>query len=229
MMTKASLARWARWAFVLAMAGVAGAAAQENTAPPSQRAPQEVPKKEGAKKEGAAREVRDAALAAKSVAPPDFRVGPGDVLRIDVWKEGEVSSEVVVRPDGHISLPLLKELNVNGLTPLEIQKAVTEALTKFIAAPDVTVIVRQVQSKKVYVVGQVRRNGPILLVGPMTVTQALAEAGGLTDYANSKNIRVLRNEQGRQTKLKFNYKDFLKGEGEQENILLLPGDTIVVP
>ncbi len=169
------------------------------------------------------------AQADKPALPPEFRVGPGDVLRIDVWKEPEVSGAVVVRPDGRISLPLLKDLEVNGLTPVEIEKLLTERLSKFLSSPDVTVIVQQINSKKVYLVGQVKKVGPLLLLSPMTVAQALSEAGGPTDFANTKRILVLRNNGGEQKRFTFNYKNFLKGEAQQDNIELKPGDTIVVP
>lgn len=165
----------------------------------------------------------------KPAVPPEFRVGPGDVLRIDVWKEPEVSGDVQVRPDGRISLPLIKDLEVTGMTPMEMQRVLGERLGKFIANPDVTVVVRQINSKKVYLMGQVRRVGPLPLLSPLTVAQALSEAGGPTEYANTKKIFVLRNQDGKQTRYNFNFKNFLKGEGQQDNILLQPGDTIVVP
>lgn len=174
-------------------------------------------------------EKRPEAQPGEPAVPPEFRVGPGDVLQIDVWKEKELSGDVVVRPDGRISLPLLKDLEVTGMTPMEIQKALTEKLGKFVSAPDVTVVVKQIHSKKVYLVGQVNKVGPLPLLSPMTVAQALSEAGGPTEYANSKRILVLRDENGKQIRFTFNYKDFLKGQALEENIALKPGDTIVVP
>jgi polysaccharide export outer membrane protein len=165
----------------------------------------------------------------KPAAPSDFRVGPGDVLRIDVWKEQEVSTEVVVRPDGVVSLPLTKDIKVDGMTPLEIEKLVTEKLSKFLAAPDVTVVVKQINSKKIYMVGQVHKVGSIPLLAPMTVAQALSEAGGPTEYANTKQIVVIREQGGKAQRFRFNYKDFLKGQETGQNIPLIPGDTVVVP
>lgn len=159
-----------------------------------------------------------------------FRVGPGDVLHVNVWKEPDITADVIVRPDGFISLPLLKDLYVNEMTSPEIEKAITERLSKFLATPpDVTVMLKQVNSKKIYVIGQVHRVGATLLLAPMTVAQALSEAGGPTEYANTKGIIVLRNVDGKQRIFKFNYKDFLKGKAQEQNIPLVPGDTIVVP
>lgn len=182
----------------------------------------------------ASADAEKSSTAAKQETPavstaPEFRVGPGDVLRIDVWKEQEVSSTVTIRPDGRISLPLTKDIDVNNLTPIEIQKVLTAELGKFLSSPDVTVIVQQINSKKIYVMGQVSRAGSLVMVSPMTIVQALSEAGGPTEYANTKRVLVLRNDAGKQTRFTFNYKDFLKGDSAPGNIELKPGDTIVVP
>ena len=159
----------------------------------------------------------------------DYRVGVGDVLQISVWKEPEVSSGVLIRPDGKISLPLVNELEVTGKTPLEIQAIVTEKLSPFIKDPNVTVIVRSVNSKKVYLVGQVGGTGARQLMGPTTVLQMLTEAGGIGPFAKAKDIYILRITNGKQQKFRFNYKDVIKGEKLEQNIFLEPGDTIVVP
>ncbi len=156
-----------------------------------------------------------------------YRVGPGDQLHINVWNEAAVSSPVVVRPDCRISLPLVKEMEVCGMTPLEIQSSLSTQFAKFITAPDVTVVVSQIVSRKIYLHGEVRRPGPMPLLGPMTIAQALSEAGGITEYASGKNILILRTEDGKQVRFTFNYKAFLKGE-DKGNIPLKPGDTIVV-
>jgi polysaccharide export outer membrane protein len=196
-----NLSCWARWGLAAAMAGALAAPllkADEKAAPP------------------------------KPAVPAEFRVGPGDVMRVDVWKEPEVSADVIVRPDGRVSLPLVKELDVNGMTPTEIQKAVTERLSKFLASPDVTVVIRQIQSKKVYLIGKIGRVGPLLLLSSMTLAQAISEAGGPTEYANTKKILLIRAEEGKLARYEFNYKSFLKGE-VKNNLELKPGDTIVVP
>jgi polysaccharide export outer membrane protein len=134
-----------------------------------------------------------------------------------------------VRTDGKISMPLIKEIQAAGLTPAQVEKAVQEQLSKSIRNPDVTVIVAQINSKKIYLTGAVKKEGPLKFTYRMTVLQAISEAGGLTDYAKRKDIYVLHSESGRQFKLPFNYTAVLKGEHMEQNILLSPGDTIVVP
>ena len=159
-----------------------------------------------------------------------YRIGSGDVLQIMVWKETDASvPSVVVRPDGKIAIPLLKDVDVLGLTPAEVEQALTERLAKFIPAADVTVIVTAIHSKRVYMVGGVRKEGPIELQHDMSVLQALSEAGGLTDYAKRKSIYVLRTSNGKQHKLPFNYDAVLKGERINDNIIVEPDDIIVVP
>jgi len=159
----------------------------------------------------------------------DYRVGSGDVVEVSVWREQEASGSVVVRPDGKISLPLVNDLYVRGMTPMEMQKVITEKLEPFINEPNVTVIVRQILSKKVYVIGQVGRPGAYQVTQPMTILQLLTEAGGLQPFAKEKDIYVLRTANGKQERFSFNYKDVLRGKNMQQNILLEPGDTVVVP
>lgn len=160
-----------------------------------------------------------------------YRIGAGDVLEINVWKEPEASvSGVIVRPDGKITLPLLKEVEVNGLTPVQLQKLLVSKLDpQFIRGADVTVVVKDIRSKKVYLIGAVKREGPVPLLYSMTVLQVLAEAGGLTDFAKRKKIYILRTENGQQQKLLFNYDQAIKGEHVEQNILIRPDDTIIVP
>ena len=163
--------------------------------------------------------------------PDEYRIGEGDVLQLSVW--GEPAASVpsgVVRPDGMISMPLIKDIRVAGLTPAEAERAITEVLSKQIRAADVTVIVSQINSKKIFFVGGgVKKEGPISFTYRMTIMQAISEAGGLSDYAKRKKIYVLRNENGRQYKLPFDYDAVLRGEHMELNLPLLPGDTIVVP
>ena len=159
-----------------------------------------------------------------------YRIGAGDVLQIMVWKEPDASvPSVVVRPDGKIAMPLLKDVEVLGLTPTEVEQALTERLVKFIPAADVTVIVTAIHSKRIYLVGGVKKEGPIELQHDMSVLQALSEAGGLTDYAKRKSIYVLRTSNGKQHKLPFNYDAVLKGDRMHDNIIVEPDDVIVVP
>ena len=163
--------------------------------------------------------------------PNSYRIGAGDVLEINVWKEPEASvSGVVVRPDGKITLPLLKEVEVNGLTPVQLQKLLASKLDPhFIQGADVTVVVKDIRSKKVYLIGAVKKEGPVPLLSSMTVLQVLAEAGGITEFAKKKKIYVLRNENGQQQKLPFNYDEVIKGEHMEQNIQVRPDDTIIVP
>ena len=158
-----------------------------------------------------------------------YVIGPEDVLDINVWKEPDNSKTVPVRPDGKISLPLLNDVMAAGLTPMQLQENIKEGLKKFIAEPQVTVIVTQVNSRRVYVLGEVSRTGALPMLPNMTVLQALSAAGGLSQYAKMNGIYVLRTENGHQITLPFNYKDVVRGKRPEQNILLKPGDTIVVP
>jgi|SRR5579863_6684363 len=158
-----------------------------------------------------------------------YVIGAEDVLEINVWKEPENSKIVPVRPDGKISLPLLNDVQAAGLTPMQLQESIKEGLKKFISEPQVTVIVNQVNSRRVYVLGEVMRTGALSMLPGMTVLQALSSAGGLSQYAKTNGIYVLRTENGHQTTLPFNYKEVVRGKHPEQNILLQPGDTIVVP
>ena len=167
---------------------------------------------------------------AEGVRSDDYQIGEGDVLQVAVWGEPAASVQsATVRPDGKISMPLIKEVLVAGSTPAQVEARIQEQLSKVIRTPDVTVIVAQINSKKIFLTGAVKREGPLKYTYRMTVLQAISEAGGLTDYAKRKNIYVLHTENGRQFRLPFNYTAVLKGENMEQNILLSPGDTIVVP
>jgi polysaccharide export outer membrane protein len=173
---------------------------------------------------------KEEAVAMQHSAPAGYRIGAGDVIQIIVWKEADASvPDVMVRADGRISLPLIKEVEVAGLTLAEAEKSLTDRLAKLINNPDVTVIPKQINSRKVYMVGGVRKEGPITLLAPMTVLQAITEAGGLSEYAKQKKIYVLRDEGGKQKKLPFNYDAVIKGQLMEQNIALMPNDTVVVP
>jgi polysaccharide biosynthesis/export protein len=164
------------------------------------------------------------------VNPDEYQIGPGDVLQVMVWKEPEASvPSVVVRPDGKIAMPLLKEIGVAGMTPHQAEEAINEKITEFIPGADVTVVVARIDSKKIYVVGAVKKEGSMPLAYRMSVLQALSEAGGLTDYARRQKIYVLRMADGKQYRYPFNYDQVIKGEQSEQNIWVQPGDTIVVP
>jgi polysaccharide biosynthesis/export protein len=171
------------------------------------------------------------AVSANSSAPNDenYVIGPEDVLHVNVWKEPDVSGSVPVRPDGKISLPLLNDVQAAGMTPMQLTTDLTEKLKKFISDPRVTVTVATINSRKVYVLGEVARPGAVPLAPEMTVLQALTSAGGPTPYAKASKMYILRTQNGAQNKLAFNYKEVVKGKNTEQNIPLHPGDTVVVP
>jgi len=160
---------------------------------------------------------------------PNYSIAPEDVLTIDVWKEPEISRTVPVRRDGKISLPLLNDVQAAGLTPTQLGAEIVERLRATIVHPQVTVIVAQMSSLRIYILGQVTRGGAYPLVPDMTVMQALSIAGGFTPYANLKKIYVMRNENGASKIFPMNYKQVISGRKTAQNIYLKPGDTIVVP
>jgi polysaccharide biosynthesis/export protein len=181
-----------------------------------------------------ARSASDAGEAAKPAAvaattDPAYQIGPEDVLDISVWKEPEVSRVVPVRPDGRISLPLINDVQASGMAPQQLAKAISEKLRKYLNEPQVTVIVTQINSQRVYVVGEVLKAGAFALTPGMTVLQALSSAGGFTTFADVKKIHVMRTHDGKHMELPFNYRDVLKGDNPDQNIKLEPGDTVVVP
>lgn len=158
----------------------------------------------------------------------DYLIGADDQLRISVWKEPDLSETLPVRPDGKISMPLLNDVQAAGLTPLQLKDSITEKLKKYIADPRVTVVVTAMNSRRVFVTGEVTHSGPMALLPHMTMLQALAQAG-FTQFANLKAIYLLRTENGKQEKIPFNYKEVIKGNHPEQNIALKPGDTVVVP
>lgn len=160
----------------------------------------------------------------------DYRIGEGDVLQINVFNEPTASvGTAVVRPDGKISVPLVKEVSVAGLTPVQLEKIITEQLSKMLRAPDVTIVVAQINSKKIFMTGAVKKEGPLNYTYRMTVMQAISEAGGLTDYAKRRKIYILRSESGSQFQFPFNYDAVMRGQQMEQNIFLEPGDMVVVP
>jgi polysaccharide biosynthesis/export protein len=161
--------------------------------------------------------------------PPGYVIGPEDVLTIVVWREKDMSTDAVVRPDGQISVPLLNDLQAAGLTPDQLKAAIEKAALKLMAEPNATVIVKAINSRKVHIVGNVIKGGTYPLAGDMTVLQLIAQAGGLQEWADAKHISVMRKQDGKDVALKFNYKDVVKQKNLQQNVLLKPGDTVIVP
>jgi polysaccharide export outer membrane protein len=167
---------------------------------------------------------------AADVEGPSYVIGPADVLRIQVWRNPELSAEVPVRPDGKISVPLLNDVQAAGLTTLELRDTIAAGIAEYVTAPDVTVMVSQVNSKMAYIVGEVARPTAIPLTMDMRVLDAIAAVGGFTPFADKNSIQILRrNGDGGVTEYRFNYPAFLKGRQPEGNMLLRPGDTIVVP
>jgi polysaccharide export outer membrane protein len=161
----------------------------------------------------------------------EYRIGPADVLSISVWNHREMNQTVTVRPDGNISFPLTGDIQVVGLTPLELQDVMEKALGKYmeIIPGEVSVVVDEVHSYKVSVLGEVHLPGQFEFQSQATVLDALAEAGGLTEFASSSNIQILRTNNGQLEKRRFDYKKLIKTESSAERILIFPGDVILVP
>ena len=193
----------------LLLAWSTGAAAQ--TAPPA--APQATPR----------------AVGSVAEVPGEYVIGPEDVLGIVFWRDADMTGDVTVRPDGKITLPLVGDILAVGLTPGGLKEAIEKAATKYQKDPTVTVVVRQINSRKVYITGMVATPGAYPLTGPRTVMQVIALAGGLTEFADKKNITILRVEGGQTKTFRLNYSDVAKGKNTQQNILLKPGDVITVP
>jgi polysaccharide export outer membrane protein len=218
---------------MVALCGPAFVQAQEprNPAPKKEEAkPQELGPATSKTREEAAEAVKTppavpALPTAAPVDPKTYVIGPEDILLVRVWRESELSGGVQVRPDGKITLPLIGELDAAGLTPEGLKAKIVEALSEFINKPEVLVSLQAVQSKKYYIVGGVGRPGTFPLVVPLTVLEALTNAGGFREFANTKKITILRG-----TKiLKFNWNEVVKGKNMQQNVLIENGDYIVVP
>lgn len=160
--------------------------------------------------------------------PSDYVIGADDTLHISVWKEPDMTVTLPVRPDGKISMPLLDDVQAAGMTPMQLGASIRDKLKKYIADPRVTVVVTAMNSQRIFVLGEVVHTGAMPLFPQMTILQALSSAG-FTQFANLKAIYLLRVQDGRQTKIPFNYKEAIKGRGAQLRITLKPGDTIVVP
>jgi polysaccharide export outer membrane protein len=167
---------------------------------------------------------------AKQVVADDFVIGPEDVLAISVWREPELSvKDIIVRPDGKLSLPLVNDIQASGLTPRQLQMRLAERLKEFIDAPNVTVVVTKIESQAVSIVGKVSKPGVYPLGAPMTVLELLARSGGFQEEAKTKRIRIVRNEGGRTTQFAFNYSEVSAGKNLKQNITLKNGDVVIVP
>ena len=166
-------------------------------------------------------------------APPpaaEYLIGPDDLLAVNVWREPEISRNVLVRPDGKISLPLIGDLRASGRTPAQLQDEIKDQLQNYLSHPEVTVIVQEARSQKFNILGEVEHPGSYPLSRSMTVLDAIAVAGGLRDFAKGRKIYVLRTKSdGSRTRLPFNYKDVIKGHSLSQNVELQPRDTVVVP
>ncbi len=200
-------------ALVLAMGAMAQSAAPEQKGKPEEK--------------------QAAAPGTLDPSSPEFAnqyvVGESDTLRVTVWRETDLSQTVIVRPDGMISLPLLKDVHVAGMTPAEMEKFLADKLKAYITNPQVTVTVQEIRSRKAYITGEVVRPGPYPLLAPTTVLQLLSQAGGFTPFAKRGKIIVLREEGGKQVRYPFDYTKVVRGQNPDQNLMLRSGDTVVVP
>jgi len=172
---------------------------------------------------------KPAAPPVTAIAVPDgYIIGASDMVMVSVLKEPTLTNSLLVRPDGMISMPLLGDIKAEGKTPLQLADEITSKLKKFIQDPNVTIILTQMNSKKVYLIGEIGKPGPVELTPGMTLLQAIATGGGLTQYANSRKMYSLRTEGGKQQKVPVQYKQALRGDSAL-NLTLNPGDTIIVP
>jgi polysaccharide biosynthesis/export protein len=158
-----------------------------------------------------------------------YLIGPGDLLSIFVWKETDLTRDVTVMPDGRITYPLVGEIDTADLTVTGLKEKITEKLKNFISSPEVTVIIRESRSQQIYTLGKVTRPGQLQLAPSMTVLQALSAAGGCTEWADTKNIMIIRRSHGKEEMFRFNYQDILSGKDLKQNVLLEPNDTIIIP
>lgn len=166
---------------------------------------------------------------AQAQAPSDYRIGPADLLRIAVWNDEDLSGTVLVRTDGKISMPLLNDVEAAGLTPLQLREELITRLTHYMPAPEVSVIVEEMRSRSVSVLGEVKEPGRYELTAARTVLELIAEAGGFTEFASPSRIVIMRNDGESRERINFNFSAAISRRGNQENVMLKPGDVIVVP
>ena len=208
---------------------IAGAAVLSAPALPQGQNPQDAPQQSTQTASAKPTAERPEGVNPSPKVGKDYVIGADDVLDVSVWKEQELTRTLQVRPDGKISMPLLGDVQAAGLTPGQLAQSVSEKLKKYLTAPQVTVILTQINSQRVYVIGEVTRPGAYPVLPGMTILQAISSAGGLTQFANGKKIFLMRDENHAQTKHPFSYKDVLDGRKAEENLAVKAGDTIVVP
>jgi polysaccharide export outer membrane protein len=217
-------------ALVLTLFGHGAALAQ--TAPPDTQTPKQAkpaPSPAQTPKPATPATAKPAVPGTSVPTEAGFTIGPEDVLGILVWRDQEMSGDVTVRPDGMISLPLIRDVKAAGLTPAELADRVQAAVREFVTDASVTVVVRQMNSRKVFITGEVARPGAYPLASSMTVMQLIAIAGGLNEFAEAKSISIMRAEAGKTRTFPFDYKNVANGKKPAQNIVLKPGDTVVVP
>jgi polysaccharide export outer membrane protein len=162
------------------------------------------------------------------IVPKDYVIGVGDFLSVVFWRDKDMSAEVIVRPDGKISLPMLNDVRADGMTPEQLAAAIEKAAMRFVRDAGATVIVKEIRSRRVFVIGEVVKPGTFPLTSDMNVLQMIAEAGGFLEDAKKSDVVIVRTENGKERRYKFNYDDVVRGKKVQQNIQLLPGDTILV-
>lgn len=182
------------------------------------------------KEKGAAPATQAPPAAPARVSPPtDYIIGTDDELSIMFWRDKDMSSEAIVRPDGKITLPLINDIQAAGLTPEQLRERLNTEAAKFLENPSASVFVKVINSRKVFITGEVQKPGPYPLTGPMTVLQLIATAGGLRDFAKRSDIVVMRSEGNKQLSFPFDYEAISKRNKLEQNIMLKPGDTVLVP
>lgn len=170
------------------------------------------------------------AVAAEIITPPGYLIGPEDVLAVVFWREKDLSVDAIaVRPDGMITVPLINDVKAAGMTPDQLREQIQTAAGKYVTDPSVTVVVKTINSRKVFITGQVAKPGQYPLTAPTSVMQLIAMAGGVHEFADTDKILIMRSEGGQQVAKQFNYNDVLNRKNLKQNIELLPGDTVVVP
>lgn len=202
--------------FALAPAAAAQTPTQQPPAVPTTQTPEAPPR------------AATAGAATGLPVPTDYVIGPDDVLGIIFWRDPDMTGDVTVRPDGNITLPLIRDIKAAGLRPDELREQIAKAASQYIQDPNVTVVVRQINSRNVFITGNVARPGPYPLSGQMTVLHLISIAGGLTEFADAKKIMIMRTENGKTESFRFNYKEVSEGKNLEQNITLRPGDTVVV-
>ena len=166
---------------------------------------------------------------AQAPLPDDYVIGPDDILHINFWREKDLTGDVTVRPDGKISIPLLQDVDAAGLTPMQLRDKINAQAQKFVEDPNATVVVKEINSRKVFITGQISKPGPYRLMSATTVVQLIAVAGGLLEYADQENIAIVRVENGAPVSYRLNYKEIAERRNLKQNIMLKPGDTVLVP